>query len=92
MVEAGDGLLQLRTDDLTWREVGEELVVLKLSTGTYLTLNTVGRELWLQLEGGATGDQLAKGLIERYGITPEQAAEDVAAFVADLRGRELLAD
>lgn len=92
MVEGGSGPLRLRTDDLTWREVGDELVVLKLSTGTYLTLNTVGRELWQQLEDGTTGDELAKGLVDRYGITTGQAAEDVAAFVTDLRNRELLTD
>ncbi|MHB1777728.1 MAG: PqqD family protein [Acidimicrobiales bacterium] len=92
MAEAGNGPLRLRTDDLTWREVGDELVVLKLSTGTYLTLNTVGKELWLELDGGATAEQLVTGLVDRYGITGEQATEDVTAFVADLRSRELLAD
>lgn len=92
MVEAGDGWLRLRTDDLTWREVGDELLVLKLSTGTYLTLNAVGKELWSKLEDGATGTQLAEGLVERYGISSEQAAEDVASFIGDMTSSGLLAD
>lgn len=92
MVEAGDGRLRLRTDDLTWREVGDELLVLKLSTGTYLTLNAVGKELWSELEEGATGSQLAEALVERYGISSEQAAEDVAAFIEDLTTSGLLSD
>lgn len=92
MVEAGDVQLRLRTDDLTWREVGDELVVLKLSTATYLTLNAVGKELWNKLEDGATVPQLVKGLVERYGITAQQATEDVTSFVAELSDRELLVD
>lgn len=92
MVEPGDGRLRLLTDDLTWREVGDELLILKLSTGTYLTLNVVGKELWSKLEEGATAAQLAESLVERYGISSEQAAEDVAAFIDDLTSSGLLTD
>lgn len=91
MVEPVDGRLRLLTDDLTWREVGDELLILKLSTGTYLTLNVVGKELWSKLEEGATGAQLAESLVEHYGISSEQAAEDVAAFIEDLTSSGLLA-
>lgn len=92
MVEVGEPQLRLRTADLTWRQVGDELVVLKLSTATYLSLNSVGTELWNQLEVGATAPELVKGLVERYGISVEQATEDVRAFVEDLTQRGLLED
>jgi hypothetical protein len=90
MGDAGDAPLRLRTDDLTWREVGDELVVLKLSVGTYLSLNAVGRELWNQLEGGATAAQLAHSLVETYGISADEATEDVASFLENLNRLELL--
>lgn len=83
--------MKLRTEDLTWREVGDELVVLKLSTSTYLALNTVARELWSQLEDGATAKELEEGLVARHEISTEQAAGDVGAFVANLRRLGLLA-
>jgi hypothetical protein len=82
--------LQLKAEDVVWREVGEELVVLELSTSTYLTLNGTAKHLWESLAGGATFDGLVESLAERYGITADQARADVEAFVTALTDRGLL--
>lgn len=47
--------------------------------------------LWERLAEGSTEDELRRSLIERFGIDAEQADADVTSFVADLRGRQLLA-
>ena len=46
--------LQLKAEDVVWREVGDELVVLELSTSTYLTLNGTAKQIWERLASGAT--------------------------------------
>jgi Coenzyme PQQ synthesis protein D (PqqD) len=82
--------LQIKAEDVVWREVGEELVVLELSTSTYLTLNGTAKHLWESLADGATLDGLIESLADHYRITEDQARADVEAFVAALTDRGLL--
>lgn len=91
MAELG-GPLRLRTDDVIWREVGDELLVLRESSGTYLSLNATGRELWQRLGAGASEQELADWLAEHYDLPSDQAERDVELFVASLRDRQLLED
>lgn len=84
--------LRLRQDGLTWQEAGDDIVVLDLSGSVYLKLSGSGRLLWERLADGATEADLADLLVETYSIDHELAATDVAAFVSDLRTRELLLD
>ena len=82
--------LQLKVDDVVWREVGDELVVLELSTSTYLTLNGTAKYLWESLAGGTTIGALVQMLADRYPITAEQARTDAEAFLSALSERDLL--
>jgi len=90
MERGGDQKLRLRIDDLAWREVGDELVVLEVTTTTYLTLNGSARVLWERLVDGVTRSELTDTLVDRYGITLEKADKDVDAFLDVLRQRSLL--
>lgn len=82
--------VQLRVDDVVWRGVGDEIVILELSTSTYLTLNGTATHLWDGLVDGSTMAELAEILTMRYRITVDQARADVEAFVAALSDRNLL--
>jgi hypothetical protein len=82
--------LRLKSDDVVWREVEDELVVLELATTTYLTLNGSARQLWLGLADGASVDVLAKLLVDQYGIPLEQATADAESFVAEMTDRGLV--
>jgi coenzyme PQQ synthesis protein D (PqqD) len=82
--------IRLSVDDVVWRDVGDELVVLELSTTTYLTLNGTAKDLWESVAGTTTVAALIELLVERYEITPELAGTDVAEFLAALDERNLL--
>ena len=85
--------MQLRKDNLTWQVVGDDVVVLDLQGSVYLQVKDgSGRVLWESLAEGASQEQLASTLVERYGIDATRAEADVATFLADLRGRDLLTD
>ena len=90
MTFSPDEKLQLSLDDVVWREVGDELVVLELATSAYLTLNGTAKKLWLSLAEGSTIDGLVEMLVERYRIVRGQAQSDVESFVSALADRELL--
>lgn len=84
--------LRLRDDDLSWREIDDEVIAVDVETSTYLGTNKAGTLLWRRLgEGSATKQDLAGLLVETYGIEAARARADVDAFVDDLSARGLLA-
>jgi hypothetical protein len=85
-----DERLYVKADDVVWREAGDELVVLELTTTTYLTLNGTAKQLWLGLLDGATVEELIGTLSGQYGISAEQARADTESFVSALTERALL--
>ncbi|GCE01078.1 lasso peptide biosynthesis PqqD family chaperone [Embleya hyalina] len=64
-------------------------VLLDERRGRYFQLNPTGTLVLRTLLDGATAHQAAELLSERYGITREQAATDVAALLENLRKRKL---
>jgi hypothetical protein len=90
MTDTTGETLLLKVDNVVWREMDDELVILELPTTTYLTLNGSAKRLWLRLAEGATSEDLALILVEQYKISHEQAASDIESFLSDLNQRELL--
>jgi hypothetical protein len=82
--------MELREAGLTWHVVGDDVVVLDLEKSTYLKLNGTAKLLWERLTTCSTEVELTALLVERFGIADERATDDVAAFLSDLRERDLL--
>jgi hypothetical protein len=79
-----------RVDDLSWREIEQEVVILDLRSATYLRLNAAGSVLWHQLEAGATFEQMERFLSHRFGLEGEVAQRDVTAFVESCATKGLI--
>ena len=63
------------------------------NTNAAVSVNKTGVYLWGRVKDGATEEEMAAGLLERYsGVTEEQAAADVKAFLQELRNRSLLSE
>lgn len=85
--------LTLRDEAVSWAPTDNDaIVVLDLRTSRYLSLNSSGSVLWQALDSGATSDELAQVLVDRFGISEKQAAADVTGFLATLRSRDLVAE
>jgi coenzyme PQQ synthesis protein D (PqqD) len=82
--------IRLRREDLEWRELEGEIVVLDLRRSTYLAVNRVGALLWPRLLDGATHNDLVQTLVDDFGLASSEAESDVSAFLQDLREQELL--
>lgn len=72
--------------------IEDEAVLLMPHAATVLVLNAVGRAIWLLIDGTRSAEAIAEALCAEYEVSPEQARADTAAFLAELRGRGLLAD
>ena len=63
------------------------------NTNAAMSVNKSGVYLWNRVKEGATEEEMAAGLVQRYScVTEAQAAADVKAFLADLRARSLLSE
>lgn len=82
--------MKLRADDLTWREIDGDLVILDLRSSTYLTTNASGAVLMKELTQHRTDDELVQALVGAFGITASQAESDVRSFVEALNTGGLL--
>lgn len=82
--------MRLRIDDLTWREIDGELVVLDLRSSTYLTANASATFLMKQLAEERTHGELADALATEFAISRTEAEGDVQGLVRDLDRRGLL--
>jgi hypothetical protein len=83
-------MIRLRSENLFWRETGDEIIALDASGSRYYSANSSAVTLWTLLHDGATEADLAEALIARYGVTREVAAAAVSDFLAELETRGLL--
>jgi hypothetical protein len=76
--------MKLRVDDLTWREIDGDLVVLDLRSSTYLTANASASVLMRELTDERTLPELTQALVDAFDITEPRAEQDVRAFLDEL--------
>ena len=84
------GAMKLRVDDITWREIDGDLVLLDLRSSTYLTANSSGSVLIRHLTEERTPQQLTQALVDAFDVTEQQAQQDVQRFLDVLGARGLL--
>jgi hypothetical protein len=84
-------ILRLRTDDISWRKVGDSIVILDLASSAYLSVNGTGTLIWDRLTQGATMDQLIADVLAGFEVDEPQARKDIETFVESLRTRSLIA-
>ncbi|OGR75460.1 MAG: hypothetical protein A2X32_13150 [Elusimicrobia bacterium GWC2_64_44] len=75
---------------VTWRKTGDEAVILNLETSEYYSLNETGTFIWELLAAGKPAARITEALSAEYGVTADQAAEDLADFLKDLSKLKIL--
>lgn len=72
------------------QRVGDAVILLDLSTGTYHSIDGSGATLWSGLEAGLSFPELLRTLTAEYEVDDASAAADAMAFVDDAVSRGLL--
>jgi hypothetical protein len=67
-----------------WRRVDGEVVVLKLDTRAYYSINETGARIWELLAEGLPSGKVCEALAGEYGLAPEPARRDVEEFTRGL--------
>ncbi len=80
------------SDDVVAREVGGEMVLLDLVSGTYFGLGAVGSRVWEQLSQGEVSlAQLADLIEAEFDAPRERIEQDLAELLAQLVDKQLAA-
>ena len=82
--------IRLKSQELEWREVDGEIIVLESERSVYMATNPAATLLWQLLAGGATRERLCAALVEAYGIDAGLASRDVDAFLEQARRLRVL--
>ena len=77
-------------DDVVFRILGGEAVLLNLATGTYFGLDEVGTRMWqLMSEHGST-DKVVEAMLEEYEVEESVLQSDVDKLVKDFSDNGLV--
>ena len=77
-------------ENLAWRDVDSQMVVLDLTSGEYVTFNDLGRRIWLSVVEGKQVGRIAEEVVQEYDVAQEQALRDIREFLAGLAERRML--
>ena len=78
------------SDDVVAREVGGEMVLLDLASGTYFGLGAVGSRVWEQLsQGEASLAQLADLVAAEFDAPRDVIEQDLAELLGQLVDKQL---
>ena len=77
-------------DDVMFRILGDEAVILNLASGVYFGLDTVGTRMWqLMSEHGST-DKVVELLLEEYEVEEEHLRGDLDKLIEQLSEKGLV--
>ena len=77
-------------DHVVYRSFVAETVILNLNTGKYHGVNPSGGFMLELLDKLGSVEDAAAALAREYGLSPEQAADDLCEFCIDLEQRGLI--
>jgi Coenzyme PQQ synthesis protein D (PqqD) len=83
--------LRLRTDELEWKQIDSEIVILDAQDAVYLTVKGSGVLIWRMLATSATREEIVGALLDAYDVEQPRAEEDADTFLEMLSRRGLLA-
>jgi hypothetical protein len=89
MTGSTDRTLQV-SDDVVFRELDGEAVILNLSSGTYFGLDRIGTRAWRLIEAHGSLDRVVQQLVEEYDVSADTLRADLSALFDALVAKGLL--
>lgn len=84
------GTIVRLTDRQVSARLGDEDVILGLSSGEYFGLDGVGSFVWDRLREPVTVADLESAIVSGYEVAPEQCRADLQELLASLESKELI--
>lgn len=78
-------------EDVAAKVIDGELIIIRLSDGTYYATDNVGARVWELIEGGHALGGIIRAITAWYGMEAGRVERDVAALVEQLLAEGLIA-
>jgi hypothetical protein len=78
------------SDDVVWRELGGEVVILDLATQHYFGLTGSGSDMWLLIAEHGSSDSVIDRLATSYSVEPANLRADFEKLVNELVAKGML--
>jgi hypothetical protein len=77
-------------EDVVFRKLEGEAVILNLATGTYYGLDAVGTRIWelIQEQGGV--DAVLEAMLHKYEVEPARCEQDLLGLLRKLHAKGLI--
>jgi len=77
------------SEDVVFREIAGEMVLLDLSSGTYFGLNETGARIWNLLQHGQSLRHVFDIAQKEYDVSPDDFERDLLSLIRELCARGL---
>jgi hypothetical protein len=79
-----------KSDDLVWRSIDEEIVILTEDGRKIHTLDKVGGAIWELIDGSKSVKDIAELICERFDVSLDEAQADTLEFCGELVDKKIL--
>jgi hypothetical protein len=79
-----------RGEEYLYNDVDNEIVMMNINTGLYVTLNDTGRSIWNSLDEPKSIDAIVNELAAAYEVSKAQCETDILDFIQLLLDRKML--
>lgn len=76
--------IPIRSEDIVWRNLDGEAVLLNPKSGKYFGMNAVGCSFWEKIDGARSLSEIIDLLFADYEVERETLERDIAELVAKL--------
>jgi hypothetical protein len=73
-----------RAENLVWRKIGDDIVVIKDDGRSTYILNKTSAFIWERCDGGTSIDEIASQLCDHFDVSLAEAKVDIRRIVAEL--------
>lgn len=77
-------------DDVVFRDIAGEAVILNLATGTYFGLDPVGTRIWALIAEHGSTDKVAEVMFAEYEVEAPRLRQDLDALIRQLADKGLV--
>jgi coenzyme PQQ synthesis protein D (PqqD) len=78
------------TDNVVWRDLEGEIVILNLTSVVYFSVDGVGTRIWILMSEQVTTEDIIRKLISEFDVEEAQLRSDMESLVKDLAGQGLI--
>jgi hypothetical protein len=78
------------SDNVVWRDLDGEIVILNLTSGVYFSVDGVGTRIWTLMAEQVATEEIVRKLISEFEVEEAQLRSDMESLVKDLAGQGLI--